>query len=655
MLWVNWDGSPRDLIAPMLAAGKLPNLQQMQATGVVADHAETVRPSLTAASFASLWTGTVPARHGITGNTIPRPRGSVAGGVTGFSAEFLVAEPIWTALARQGATAVAIDATQTYPLAIYAEGGRFGGTANQPHPGRQRLVNGYAYRILSGSTMPLDSEPLSLAEVAALAPAAVRGGELQPHGWRWPLRPDGSNPGDWNGPDHLLMWRFDDPEIVGTGHDALALQVPTGDPGRRELVRLAVAAANPAAIKTGRKAGPIPPEFTTVTLNDQDGPLEVYVRCWNIHGDGRSRAAATEPPLCYRPVSARNTTADADLAGRLSETAPGFVGNGGSGEYVRGAFGETLAGGGDGTAEARYLETVALTIANQTARAVALASQNDYDLLIGYLPYPDEAVHTWWGVVSKRSAAYDAALAERVRPHLEQVVIWVDRFLGALRDAAGKDVTTFLTSDHGHAAVSRAFRPNRVLEAAGLLGTAPAGNRRRLDLTRTQVVYHHGNGGYLLINGVDRDQGIVPPSERQAVSDAAISALLAARDPETGAQIVTAIACATEEPELAGPNAGDLYLDVLPQYELRADLEGPVAGSYRPMGAHRFDPKRPDIHTIFAAAGPGIRSGVEIGRVRNIDVAATITQLLGLRAPLQSSGEPITTIYADSEPEAERR
>jgi len=60
-------------------------------------------------------------------------------------------------------------------------------------------------------------------------------------------------------------------------------------------------------------------------------------------------------------------------------------------------------------------------------------------------------------------------------------------------------------------------------------------------------------------------------------------------------------------------------------------------------GAHGHDPKLPVMSATFIAAGPQIRNNTTIRRMRNLDVAPTIMQLLGVR-PHQVDGEVLREI-----------
>ncbi len=62
------------------------------------------------------------------------------------------------------------------------------------------------------------------------------------------------------------------------------------------------------------------------------------------------------------------------------------------------------------------------------------------------------------------------------------------------------------------------------------------------------------------------------------------------------------------------------------------------------LGGHGFQPDHPDMGAIFFAMGRGVPAGAKPGVVRAIDVAATVSDLLGIEPPLQSEGHPIRWI-----------
>ncbi len=57
----------------------------------------------------------------------------------------------------------------------------------------------------------------------------------------------------------------------------------------------------------------------------------------------------------------------------------------------------------------------------------------------------------------------------------------------------------------------------------------------------------------------------------------------------------------------------------------------PQVGAY--IGNHGFVATNPKMNAIFIAAGAGIKPGVELGEIDNLDVAPTVAHLLGISLP----------------------
>jgi predicted AlkP superfamily phosphohydrolase/phosphomutase len=193
--------------------------------------------------------------------------------------------------------------------------------------------------------------------------------------------------------------------------------------------------------------------------------------------------------------------------------------------------------------------------------------------------------------------------------------------------------------------VRRTFAPNVILERAGLLSRGPDG---RIDLDRTQIVMPSW-GRFLVLNGRDRKAGIVAEADRNQIVERARVALAEYRDPDTGKAIVSRFFRPDErrEPGIGGMWGGDLYLDLIPGYEAvdRLGTEAVLTHLSRiGEGDHGFWPGRVGMRAIFAIGGPGIKSTTQLGEMRQIDVAPTISAILGTPAPSQSMGRVLTEI-----------
>jgi hypothetical protein len=76
------------------------------------------------------------------------------------------------------------------------------------------------------------------------------------------------------------------------------------------------------------------------------------------------------------------------------------------------------------------------------------------------------------------------------------------------------------------------------------------------------------------------------------------------------------------------PEAPDLVLTTGPGYSFADDVTGDVIVEAGHM------------HATFVAAGTGVRPGVKLNTINNIDVAPTIAHLLGLK--MQADGRVLT-------------
>jgi predicted AlkP superfamily pyrophosphatase or phosphodiesterase len=133
VLLISLDGlGYQNLTNPKGPGRELKTLHRLAHRGLIAP-LQTSFPSKTSAGHAALFTGAWAGGNGIFSNTNPRqPRSQYAlrETITGFRSETLTAEPIWTAAARQGVSAVAYQSTQLYPF-------------NERSAGKAVAVNGY--------------------------------------------------------------------------------------------------------------------------------------------------------------------------------------------------------------------------------------------------------------------------------------------------------------------------------------------------------------------------------------------------------------------------------------------------------------------------------------------------------------------------------
>jgi hypothetical protein len=332
------------------------------------------------------------------------------------------------------------------------------------------------------------------------------------------------------------------------------------------------------------------------------------------------------------------------LEGAIVDATGGFVGNAAGWAYENGRLGPPVWKGGDGTAERRYLETMAL-VSRQFARLTDFAAERTrWKLLCTYLPFPDEALHAWYGRLDATLPGHDPAAAAALRPHVDAMLRLVDGYLGHVVRRAEKDGAILAVgADHGMTSVARLVRPNVLLARAGLLALDGDG---AIDLARSRAVYA-GNSGYVMINRADRPGGIVAPAEEPSVRRAVREALLAARDGAV-APIVDVLDASRPPPGsgIGGPRAGDLYVTLAPAYDFNARASGDPFEAYGPRGTHFQRPEDPRMLASFVIAGPGIAAGVDLGVIRQVDVAPTLAAALGLDPPAHAVGRVLVEAFA---------
>lgn len=194
---------------------------------------------------------------------------------------------------------------------------------------------------------------------------------------------------------------------------------------------------------------------------------------------------------------------------------------------------------------------------------------------------------------------------------VERVDGHVAAILAAVREAGGAGRTVVVVvGDHGFHDVSRRAFPNAVLARAGLRGCPAPGAGWRA------TAHVAGAAAGVFVN---------PPGDAAVLAraDAALR-----RDAAAGFTVL-----ARPELDALGAMPGAvLGLEAEPGVALDGTCGRRLDVSAR-GATHGYLPSRPSMATGFIAAGPGVRSGVLLDRMRLVDVAPTAARLLGLRTP----------------------
>jgi predicted AlkP superfamily phosphohydrolase/phosphomutase len=143
---------------------------------------------------------------------------------------------------------------------------------------------------------------------------------------------------------------------------------------------------------------------------------------------------------------------------------------------------------------------------------------------------------------------------------------------------------------------------------------------------------------FLNLQGREPD-GIVDPADYERVQREVIDAILDYRDPVTGERpFCLALTHADAEMlNLWGERVGDVV------YALRPEFDG-AHGYHLPSSVLGIGGQ----HAVCILSGAGIRPGVHLeGQVRQVDVAPTISYLLGIDVPRDAEGGVIYEALQD--------
>jgi predicted AlkP superfamily pyrophosphatase or phosphodiesterase len=200
----------------------------------------------------------------------------------------------------------------------------------------------------------------------------------------------------------------------------------------------------------------------------------------------------------------------------------------------------------------------------------------------------------------------------------------VGRVLAAIEAAGiGDKTTVFIVSDHGFVTNDKALLPNSLLRQEGWIRTSGS---NKIEEARVSVVPEAGTA---LIYFTDPK---IDATERQRVRDLFVGreGIATVIEPDRFAEF--GLPDVRDWPQMA-----DMVLVAEEGYCFSGKVEdrwvAPVAQVGSPIGNHGYVNTNPKMNAMFIAAGAGLKRGVELDVIENIDVAPTVAHLLGVQLP----------------------
>lgn len=275
--------------------------------------------------------------------------------------------------------------------------------------------------------------------------------------------------------------------------------------------------------------------------------------------------------------------------------------------------------------------------------------EKGYDVIFSHLHNIDCAGHQLWHL-AKTLEPWNYTDEKVYQEFIEKFYTQTDDYIGEFLHLLDVGWTVLLVSDHG-LIVGENVPPilgeygglnTKVMEELGytVLKKDKDGNTlREVDWEKTRAVQIRSNYIYINLKGRDK-HGIVDPKDKYDLEEQIISDLYNYRDDKTGKRVVGM--CLRNKDAILigvnGPECGDIFFSIEENYNrLHGDSISTSEGY--------FDTS---VSPIFVAAGSGIKDGFTTDRViRQVDVAPSVSVLLGLRYPAQCEGAPIYQIFSE--------
>lgn len=248
-------------------------------------------------------------------------------------------------------------------------------------------------------------------------------------------------------------------------------------------------------------------------------------------------------------------------------------------------------------------------------------------------------------------ARYDVEVYE---DWMTKIYQQTDRYIGSFMHYLDEGWTIIVTSDHG--LVSPKHEPSTLGDMCGTINVPVmeelgytvmikdenGNNTKEVDWSKTRAICQQGNDIFINVKdpNINGGRGIVDPADKYELEEQIMTDLYGYRDKKTGKRIV-ALALRNKDAVLlgyGGETAGDIFFATAEGYNF--DHCDSLSTTW---GVHKTS-----VSPIFIAAGKGLKQGFETDRIiRQIDVAPTISVLLGCRFPAQCEGAPAYQIFSE--------
>jgi 2',3'-cyclic-nucleotide 2'-phosphodiesterase (5'-nucleotidase family)/predicted AlkP superfamily phosphohydrolase/phosphomutase len=666
------DGLRQDLVHKYVDEGALPTFENLLASGVEAAGNGLLQgfPPNTGVGWTTLATGTWPGEHGSTNNTFHRTGESNFDNSTSFAAPIVQADHIAQAAERAGKTVVSMEWVASRSLVPALQGPV---VDFRSFIGGRGIVLNYDIPGQTASSFGVQYQQRALADAS---------------GWT-------SVPTSFS-PAKETFFTHNSSQIAGNGSWDVYIYDSTDDSTvnyNRALVVNSSAGKNGSAAVANLGQGDWADAKVTLVSGTFAGRTAgFYMKLVDLTPDlskfrlyftSVQRANATYNALGSAGSTAFEETLNARFpTSTAADFAPLEAGIVDEDTYIE----QGLAWK---DAHWRYLRYILSSGAVDTGRGDTIAGLGiQPNLLLVGSPVTDEFSHQFMGLVTPTDLdgnpnpyfddltnddVPDGRVAVR-EGYIRSAYEEADGTLGLARSLLEGDEPVFASSDHGFAPQWYAVNVSKALVDLGLQEREQRGNCRKAandpappgsppgtsgppgDTLAKEC--HAGGTAQIYINLAGRDPATgntpqVPSGQYEAVRNQIVNYFQNLDDPNLPGQqkVVDRVMKKEELRNVDGsdslhPNrSGDVVVVFRPPYQTDAATPGQLTAFSQFFGQHGYLPnlvniaRNVNMRGTFIAAGPGVKDGFTAPNMRAIDVAPTISFLMGIPEPQNARGK----------------
>ncbi len=300
--------------------------------------------------------------------------------------------------------------------------------------------------------------------------------------------------------------------------------------------------------------------------------------------------------------------------------------------------------------EDMFLEDVRRTMAWNEQLTLDEMDRGGFDLLLAGWTAPDRVSHMFWAYRDPKHPLYTPEMAAKYGRVVEDTYIKMDDIVGKVMTRMKDNDLLMVMSDHGFHSFRYGFSVNTWLVRNGYLAvkgqsdpqTAFTDKRFLQDFDWSRTRAYALGLGMIFLNMKGREgQGIVDPEDAPALLEELKEKLLAVRDPKTGDKVLNAVYTTVNAKGLSAIDTPDIQLGYAEGYQTaKASASGAAPKEV-------FEPNLDKWSGEHASSDVAITPGILFSNQKLaldaslIDLGVTALTYLGARVPEEFEGKSL--------------